>query len=94
MSPGAFRTKNTPLGAFLMFVQNLILYVAIVVVSYGLKNALKSPKLTKIPLSHYNFSSIHHIFMEFYQNVETIVMNIKVLLLNLEKLWCVSLGDF
>ena len=103
-----------------MFVQNVIMYVAIVVfysaefkftyvitwniivhlfwngdsVPYGLKNALKSPELTKIPLSPYNFSSIHQIFMKFCQNVETIVMNIKVLLLNPEKLWFVSLGDF
>ena len=63
-------------------------------VPYGLKNALKSLELTKIPLSPYNFSSIHQIFMKFCQNVETIVMNIKVLLLNPEKLWFVSLGDF
>ena len=63
-------------------------------VPYGLKNALKSPELTEIPLSPYNCSSIHQIFMKFCQNVEIIVMNLKVLLLNPEKIWSVSLGDF
>ena len=60
----------------------------------GLKNALKSPEWTKIPLSLYNFSSIHQIFMKFCQNVLTIVMNIKVLLLTPDKLWFVSLREF
>ena len=64
----------------------------------GPKRGRKIPKnIPNWPKSHflpYNFSSIHQIFMKFCQKVETLVINIKVLLLTPKKLWFVSLGDF
>ena len=63
------------------------------VASPGPQKGSKNPKnAPNWPKSH--FSSIHQILMKFCQNVETIFMNINVLLLNPEKLCFVSLGDF
>ena len=42
----------------------------------------------------YKFSSGHQIFLKLSQNVETIVMNINLVLLTPKKLWFTPLGEF
>ena len=56
----------------------------------GSKNPKKAPNWTKSHFLPYISSSIHQIFLKFCQNLETFVMNIKVLLLMPTKLWLVS----
>ena len=57
-------------------------------VPYG----LKKPRIGQNTPLVYNISSIHQILMKFCQNLETLVMNIKVLLLTPKKLVRVPLG--
>ena len=108
VSPGTFRAKNTPFGAFsdlcfkCHFVcrERVFLWCWIQIyrsqylklhlpafewisLPHWLKNPQKPPNSAKWDFLSYNFSYKDKIYLKFSQNVDAIVLNIKLVLLTM-----------